>query len=258
MAFKMTVNTTALAEDPIERLIWAYSMTRPDSDSKNAHLQVHYRGGSLRVNFSKEAIPPPPPGASIDMSGHHHGTEDTTIFEGDNGAGVFTDDGVPWGNHEKLIAAHAVLLASGFLILLPGGTLIARWTRTITPKWFKAHSIINMTVSLPIIVIGWLLGPVAVLSHDAPHLNTTHQVSCFNSCSSGQLSSFSVFGRGITSSELTDAHRLFLFCYRSVERSCLYYTSHKYGWVAISIAGERQVLSRATNPTHRQISSMFV
>jgi len=162
-------------------------MTRP-KERNDAVLLPHYRAGFLQVNFSKEAIPPSPPSekqtplatlpnsASDDdntnMDNHHHHTssDETTTFES-----TVTTSG-PWGNHEKLIAAHGILLVTGFLVLLPTGSLIARWTRTVTPKWFKAHSIINMTIAMPIILIGWLLGPMAVIDHQAGHLVTTHQI----------------------------------------------------------------------------------
>ncbi|KXN82533.1 hypothetical protein AN958_02384 [Leucoagaricus sp. SymC.cos] len=186
MAFKIPANKTALAQSPIENLIWAYGMNRPGNRPWST-LLPHYRAGFLRINFSKDAIPPPPPGSQpmnppspsgSDMSEHNHhpDTGDSTVFESENHSDVFSDKDVPWGNHEKLITAHGTLLAIGFLVLLPSGSLIARWTRTITPKWFKAHSFINMTIALPVIVIGWLMGPMAVISHDAPHLVTTHQL----------------------------------------------------------------------------------
>ncbi len=188
MAFNIPANKTALAEDPVEHLIWAYSMTRP-KESNDAELLGHYRAGFLRVNFSKEAIPPPPPfdkqtplphqgDDSVNMDNHHHTSPgDTATFES-----TVTASG-PWGNHEKLIAAHGILLVTGFLVLLPTGSLIARWTRTISPKWFKVHSFINMSIAMPIIIIGWLLGPMAVIDHQAGHLISTHQASYFTDCS---------------------------------------------------------------------------
>lgn len=184
MAFKIPSNKTALVESPIERLIWAYGMTRPLPEP-DTDLLPHYRAGFIRVNFSKEAVPPPPPvdkqmtlpTSPSDYTGieHHHvptpsNGGDSATFES-----TITTAG-PWGNHEKLIVAHGVLLSFGFLVFLPTGSLIARWTRTLTPKWFKAHSIINMSIAMPVILIGWLLGPMAVVDHQAAHLVSTHQV----------------------------------------------------------------------------------
>ncbi|KAF5357917.1 hypothetical protein D9756_001871 [Leucocoprinus leucothites] len=183
MAFNMTANLTALESDPTEDLIWAYSMIRPSGKSPRAYLQGHYRAGRIRVNYAEEVkLPPtggrpviaPTPGDNMDSHDHHEPEHpNTDVVEGTD---IFGNESVPWGNHEKLIAAHGILVAFGFLVLLPSGSLVARWTRTFTPKWFKAHSIINMTFALPIIVIGWLFGPLAVASHDAPHFVTAHQI----------------------------------------------------------------------------------
>ncbi|KAF9448361.1 hypothetical protein P691DRAFT_729823 [Macrolepiota fuliginosa MF-IS2] len=171
MAFKIPANKTALAENPVERLIWAYSMSRPEADPF-ADVLGHYRAGRIKVNFSKEAIPPPSFGEQPNGNIHQlpPPSDDSATFESTI---VHTS---PWGNHEKLITAHGILLAFGFLVLLPAGSLIARWTRTVTPKWFKAHSIVNMSIAMPIILIGWLLGPMAVAEHQAGHLITTHQI----------------------------------------------------------------------------------
>jgi hypothetical protein len=183
MAFQITYNKTALEIDPVEHLIWAYGMIRPNVHAWDL-LDMHYRAGHLKLDFSKEAAPPPQPGdkstppptSNNDMNGDHYHDESIDVSEGQSND-VFTDDDVPWGNHEKLIAAHAVLLAVGFLVFLPAGSLIARWTRTFTPKWFQAHSLINMTFTLPVVVIGWLLGPMAVIGHDDNHFATPHRVS---------------------------------------------------------------------------------
>ncbi|KAJ3572505.1 hypothetical protein NP233_g3037 [Leucocoprinus birnbaumii] len=185
MAFNMTANRTALEVDPIEDLIWAYSMTRPEGKSPRASLTGHYRAGRIRVDYSKDAVLPPPPGGQPTSSGnmdnhHHHETEqhtNTDAVEGnDSDGGFFSDDNVPWGTHEKLIVTHGIMLAFAFLVLLPAGSLIARWSRTLTPKWFKAHSIVNMTFALPIIFIGWCFGLWAVLSNDKPKYFTAHKV----------------------------------------------------------------------------------
>ena len=177
MAFNMTANRTELEVNPIEELIWAYSMTRPSGEARS-QLMPHYRAGRIRVDYRKEVVVPPPPGAHPSIVSPTPQKPNTDIMiEGGSGTGIFDDDSVPWGDHEKFIVVHAVLITFGFLVLLPSGSLIARWTRTITPNWFKAHSIINMTCALPIILIGWLFGPVAVANHDAPHFMTVHQVS---------------------------------------------------------------------------------
>ena len=73
--------------------------------------------------------------------------------------------------------AHAVLSAAGFLILLPLGALVARWGRVFTPKWFAAHWFLNVVLGIPLICIGWALGPLAVAQQGLEHVVTAHQVS---------------------------------------------------------------------------------
>lgn len=78
--------------------------------------------------------------------------------------------------HERAIIAHGVLVSVGFLVLLPLGSLVARWGRTVTPSWFKAHRIFNFYIALPVILVGWLLGPIAVFDAEAEHFLDAHQV----------------------------------------------------------------------------------
>ncbi|OBZ70770.1 hypothetical protein A0H81_09411 [Grifola frondosa] len=50
----------------------------------------------------------------------------------------------------------------GFLGLLPLGALTARYARTFTPTWFRAHSIIQIGIAGPVIITGVALGITAV------------------------------------------------------------------------------------------------
>jgi len=59
---------------------------------------------------------------------------------------------------EIMIKNHAILSTVGFLILLPVGVLIARYTRTFTPIWFRAHLVIQLFLSGPVIFAGWYYG----------------------------------------------------------------------------------------------------
>ncbi|KAF7777503.1 hypothetical protein Agabi119p4_3575 [Agaricus bisporus var. burnettii] len=178
MAFDMRANLTALADDPVEHLIWAYGMTNPGSKLLNTELLAHYQAGFLNIDFSKEAVPMPPPFDGQQTTSGNGGNSVPPPPNAGNSATVHSTVGptTAFGGHEKLIVAHGVLLSFGFLVLLPAGSLIARWSRTFTVKWFKAHSIINMSIALPIIVIGWLFGPLAVASSEGSHFLSTHQI----------------------------------------------------------------------------------
>ncbi|KAF9023335.1 hypothetical protein BDZ89DRAFT_1069943 [Hymenopellis radicata] len=60
----------------------------------------------------------------------------------------------PLSSLEKQIKTHALLCATGFLILLPIGVLIPRYTRTFTNRWFPVHFAVQLFVAGPVIFAG--------------------------------------------------------------------------------------------------------
>ncbi|KAJ7738466.1 hypothetical protein DFH07DRAFT_966052 [Mycena maculata] len=56
------------------------------------------------------------------------------------------------------------------------GSLVARWGRTFTPRWFKIHRLVNFAIALPVIVCGFLLGLLAVSDRKASHFSDAHRV----------------------------------------------------------------------------------
>ena len=56
------------------------------------------------------------------------------------------DTSTPLLPYQKMIVAHAVLCTIGFLILLPSGALLARYTRTFTNAWFRGHWVFQLAV----------------------------------------------------------------------------------------------------------------
>ena len=53
---------------------------------------------------------------------------------------------IPLLPFEKYIIAHAIFCVIGFLGLLPLGALLARYSRTSTPRWFTAHWIVQFAI----------------------------------------------------------------------------------------------------------------
>jgi len=49
---------------------------------------------------------------------------------------------------------HALCMGIGFLIMLPLGVLLARWTRTFFRHWFWSHATIQLLISAPLIFYG--------------------------------------------------------------------------------------------------------
>ncbi|KAK7015034.1 cytochrome b561 domain-containing protein [Favolaschia claudopus] len=145
--FQIPVNKT----DPRPgQIIWAYSLRRPEPEP-SSDLTGHYVAGTVNMRFQKTV--PDFPGVL---------TETEESYE-------------PLPRHQKLIW-HGILLSVGFLVVLPTGSLVARWGRTFTPRWFKAHRLINFGIALPTIAAGFILGPLAVLDRQATHFADAHQI----------------------------------------------------------------------------------
>ncbi|KAJ3990021.1 hypothetical protein F5890DRAFT_1482717 [Lentinula detonsa] len=147
-----------------EPLIWAYGMTRPASPDPHTTIYGHYAAGMLLLNLEKD-LPGTPPEGSIN---------DTTLARPSQDA---SEERLPYTTHELIVLGHGFLVAIGMLVLLPAGALVARWTRTCTDRWFKLHKLLNYMIALPVILVGWLLGPFAVFEARASHFTDAHQIS---------------------------------------------------------------------------------
>lgn len=77
---------------------------------------------------------------------------------------------------DRMVIAHGILCVIGFLFFLPLGGLVARYLRTSTNAWLKAHQAIQFFVAGPVIVVGWALGVAIVSDGDGPHFFSTHTV----------------------------------------------------------------------------------
>lgn len=163
-----------------EHLIWAFGLTRPSSASPDADLEMHFAADTLVFDLTKE----------LDADGNHLTAAPKPVattkvaptpvptmrIEPPVPTHTSHEHVTPFSVHEKLIVLHAGFLVMGFLVLLPFGSLVARWTRTFTTHWFKAHKLSNYYVSAAFIVLGWSLGPIAIFKVDAAHLNDSHKV----------------------------------------------------------------------------------
>ncbi|KAF8586721.1 hypothetical protein K439DRAFT_1631448 [Ramaria rubella] len=125
-------------------LIWAFGTTRPAEPAGSTLLQ-HIDSGTFSLDLTKTISP--------------------SAVSGVNGttSPIPTGSGhIPLLPYQKTIIAHAVIATFGFLFLLPGGVLLARYTRTISLRWFKGHWIIQAGIGGPVIIIGCALGFVGV------------------------------------------------------------------------------------------------
>jgi hypothetical protein len=135
--------------------VFSYSLVLPDK-APDAILSQHQRVGYLTFDLTKEFVLP----------------VHQTLAHPKSTANEFN-------RLEKVIVLHAFCVSLGFLVLLPAGSLIARWGRSFTPKWFKAHLVSNMVFALPVITLGVLLGPVIVYIKPTfrIHLANAHEVN---------------------------------------------------------------------------------
>jgi hypothetical protein len=153
-----------------EKLIWGYGLTRPKTADPTADFGQHFAAGFITLNLAKDladhSSPPDmgkPPSSSPPPA---------------NSKGATSADAPerPLSTREKLILGHALALTLGFLFLLPLGSLTARWGRTFTAKWFRVHRAVNQYISLPLISLGFFLGPVSVIEAGAAHISDIHKV----------------------------------------------------------------------------------
>lgn len=93
--------------------------------------------------------------------------------------GQSVSSALPLETFERLIIGHSVLSVIGFLVVLPFGAIISRWGRPFTNKWFKYHWSSQVVVSIPIVVIGWTLGLLAVADQGGIHADDAHKVCVF-------------------------------------------------------------------------------
>ncbi|TCD67202.1 hypothetical protein EIP91_000378 [Steccherinum ochraceum] len=82
---------------------------------------------------------------------------------------------IPLLPFQKNIVAHGIVSAIGYLVLLPLGILLARYTRTFTNKWFHAHWFVQTIVSGPLIIASFALARHATTQAGTGHYNDTHK-----------------------------------------------------------------------------------
>lgn len=103
--------------------------TNPQSSALDAVLVQHSDHGVIRLDLSK----------SLDSGGSSPGPANT---------GPSSSNAIPLLPYQKMIIAHAVFSALGFLVFLPIGALLARYMRTFVPGpiWFRTHATLQFAI----------------------------------------------------------------------------------------------------------------
>ncbi|KAK0455199.1 uncharacterized protein EV420DRAFT_588134 [Desarmillaria tabescens] len=156
--FAFTVDANS---DTTQDVIYAFARTNPGSSSVSADIQQHIDGGIVQLNLAG-TLPATPTG-SASYPGSTSGTTQSPSFN------------IPLQPYQRMIIAHAILCGIGFLVFLPFGSLLARYVRTFTPKWYTGHWISQFAISGPLILIGVSLGLQSVNSAHAVHLDDKHK-----------------------------------------------------------------------------------
>ncbi|EDR00571.1 uncharacterized protein LACBIDRAFT_313222 [Laccaria bicolor S238N-H82] len=144
--------------DQKQSVIYAFGTQNPGSSAKDATLVQHVDYGVLQLDLTK---------SSSTSNGSTGGTSSS--------GGSTSSEATPLMPYQRMIVAHATFCSVGFLLFLPAGALLARYSRTFTSVWFKGHWIAQFALAGPSIVIGIALGIQSVAEAGATHLNDSHK-----------------------------------------------------------------------------------
>jgi len=151
--------TIAANSDTVQHVIWAFGTNAPSSAAVDATLQQHLDSGTFTLDLTK----------TIDSNSTSSSSPSSSSGSGSS------ESSIPLTPEQKLIAAHAIISAIGFLLLLPAGAFTARFLRTFTTVWFKGHFAVQFFIAGPVIITGVALGISAVTQMDNMHLNDVHK-----------------------------------------------------------------------------------
>ncbi|KAI0371728.1 hypothetical protein BV20DRAFT_941333 [Pilatotrama ljubarskyi] len=156
-----------------QMLIWAFGVTIPGADPASS-IEQHLDAGQFSLDLAKTFQDDPTPASSLALNGS---TPTPTAATALRPTSPQSSSQPPAPKRTNgLLVAHAAFCAAGFLILLPLGTLVARWARVFTPRWLSAHWILNVVLGIPAVCVGWALGPLAVAQEGKAHVVTMHQI----------------------------------------------------------------------------------
>ncbi|EIW63574.1 uncharacterized protein TRAVEDRAFT_161917 [Trametes versicolor FP-101664 SS1] len=144
VAFTIPADSTSATSQTI---IWAFGTTNPEDKAEDATLVQHLESGPISIDMSQVV-------AESDVAHLASPATDPNSTSG-------TVD-VPLVPYQKMIIAHGLLCTIGFLIMLPAGALLARYSRTFTNAWFLGHWVFQFAFAGPVIISGIVCGIEAV------------------------------------------------------------------------------------------------
>lgn len=175
-AFQIPANSTLFSStDSRKPYIFAFSTFPPEGQGASSRLSVHRQVGFITLDITKDFSPPSSDSPSLPPSNYPKPNPNPkpnkqgTITQGTN---------QHYSRMEKLIILHGFFASLGFLVILPAGSLVARYSRAFTMSWFKYHWKTNFLIAGPVITFGVALGPVIVQSKKSyrTHFANAHEV----------------------------------------------------------------------------------
>lgn len=152
--------------DQKQSVIFAFGTQNPGSSAADATLAQHVDSGVLQLDLTK---------SSSTSTGSTGGTSSSGASTSSGAGTSSSSDSIPLLAYQRMIVAHATFCTVGFLLFLPAGALLARYSRTFTSMWFKGHWIVQFALAGPSIVIGIALGIQSVAEAGATHLDDDHK-----------------------------------------------------------------------------------
>lgn len=119
--------------DTKQFVIYAYGTEVPKSSAEDADIVQHVDFGTFSLDLTKSSSPTSTSAGSSPTGGSEHDAPTVDI---------------PLLPYQRLIVAHAIFCAIGFLVLLPAGVLIARYLRTFSNSWFTSHWIVQIAIGM--------------------------------------------------------------------------------------------------------------
>jgi len=148
--------------DTRQSVIFAYGTEVPSSSAPDADLVKHVDFGVVQLNLAttfstSTSFPSLPFPTSPGRPSH-----------------VRLDD-LPLPRYQRFIVVHAFFCTLGFLVVLPVGSLLARYLRTFSSTWFRGHWMLQFVIAGPPIVTGFVFGVLSVTKAGAQHLSDKHK-----------------------------------------------------------------------------------
>ncbi|KAJ3971156.1 CBD9-like protein [Lentinula raphanica] len=156
-------------------LIWAFGTQNPGSSAVDAPFQFHVDAGYAHFDLSKP-ISVISDDESASTASNSAPVPSSSSTSKTATSSTSSTNGLPLNAHQRLALAHAVFCSAGFILILPAGVLVSRWTRTFTSKWYTAHWTLQFVFGGLSIVIGLAFGVHSVNSgRHVEHLNDRHK-----------------------------------------------------------------------------------